>query len=335
MAQPTLELECPSCGANLELDRGFAGGVCRCFDCGTLMTVPADPAHHAPEQLVRPDSPGAPSRPESPTAVEHPDAPGAAATLPDDQTYTTASGQVVHVSADAVPTARRRRTGVRITTAVVFSLFVLLIIGACVGAVLVLMAGPPKPDAAEIAIEQFGYDSSVNPYTLETPNVVGLPIEVSTAVIVDASGSSRGWLSLIQDQLNLGLTRPGKAASVRLVYALDPVPEVFAARDASQPDEEGLKNFQDQFRARGVAPIDAAIALAVEGSPRRIVLVTGRAFYGADADAVTAPLFAADIPIDVIDIGGDNEALRDVADATGGRYVALAERDLQDWYREQ
>lgn len=53
----TLELECPSCSELLELDVGFAGGVCRCSSCGTLMTVP-DESGSGPEKLVRPEDPG-------------------------------------------------------------------------------------------------------------------------------------------------------------------------------------------------------------------------------------------------------------------------------------
>lgn len=77
-----IELECPSCQENLELDAGFAGGVCRCFNCGTLMTVPAD-AQQRPEKLIRPERPGGaarrktarPSRPDRPSAPVAPATP--------------------------------------------------------------------------------------------------------------------------------------------------------------------------------------------------------------------------------------------------------------------
>ena len=35
-----LVLKCTTCGATLELDDAFAGGVCRCIHCGTIQTVP-------------------------------------------------------------------------------------------------------------------------------------------------------------------------------------------------------------------------------------------------------------------------------------------------------
>ncbi len=76
MPQHTIELECPSCRSLLELDAGFAGGVCRCSTCGTMMTVPNDPQRESPERLRRPDRPesakasatagSTPSRPDQP-----------------------------------------------------------------------------------------------------------------------------------------------------------------------------------------------------------------------------------------------------------------------------
>ncbi len=62
----TIELECPSCETLLELDAGFAGGVCRCSNCGTLMTVPQDPQSESPEKLRRPERPDMPERAERP-----------------------------------------------------------------------------------------------------------------------------------------------------------------------------------------------------------------------------------------------------------------------------
>lgn len=76
-----IELECPKCKTLLNLDAGFAGGVCRCSNCGTLMTVPADPSSEKAEEVVgrkrrpeRPRTPEAgsdqPSRPASPQGTD-------------------------------------------------------------------------------------------------------------------------------------------------------------------------------------------------------------------------------------------------------------------------
>lgn len=64
----SIELECPSCKEMLELDTGFAGGVCRCFKCGTMMTVPAEPGRGA-EAISRPDSPSRPDAPPGSSSI--------------------------------------------------------------------------------------------------------------------------------------------------------------------------------------------------------------------------------------------------------------------------
>lgn len=63
----TIELECPTCKSVLELDAGFAGGVCRCSSCGTLMTVPGG-LKTATTRSNRPDRPDRPGRPAAPGA---------------------------------------------------------------------------------------------------------------------------------------------------------------------------------------------------------------------------------------------------------------------------
>lgn len=74
-----LLVECPACGEPLELDGGFAGGVCRCAECGTLMKVPhgSGRASHTSDPDEQPTRPGPPlRRPASPLAAQS-DASGA------------------------------------------------------------------------------------------------------------------------------------------------------------------------------------------------------------------------------------------------------------------
>jgi len=67
-----IRIHCPGCERTLEVDEGFAGGVCRCSECGTMMTVPESRSARAQrvERPPRPDSPVA----EAPTVDEPPDA---------------------------------------------------------------------------------------------------------------------------------------------------------------------------------------------------------------------------------------------------------------------
>ncbi len=78
-----IEMDCPTCGTPLSLDAGFAGGVCRCSGCGTLMTVPRG-AHGRgrSEKKIRPEAPA--GRPSSSATVPE--------TLPREVPVATAEG---------------------------------------------------------------------------------------------------------------------------------------------------------------------------------------------------------------------------------------------------
>ncbi|MEM9883249.1 MAG: hypothetical protein AAF800_10065 [Planctomycetota bacterium] len=49
-----LKLVCPSCSFKLEVDAGFAGGVCRCSSCGAVLSVPRDPQREPPKMIRKP-----------------------------------------------------------------------------------------------------------------------------------------------------------------------------------------------------------------------------------------------------------------------------------------
>lgn len=71
----TLELRCPSCRRELEVDVGFAGGVCRCSHCGALMSVPRRSSGQAEavsraERPDRPDVSSPSARPEAPAGAQ-------------------------------------------------------------------------------------------------------------------------------------------------------------------------------------------------------------------------------------------------------------------------
>jgi len=210
-----INLSCPKCTTELEIDDGFAGGICRCFECGTLMTVPAQSQGQAemltrarPDRPDRPDSPAADSAAESPSAEasappERPEAPqapepttGPEADAADSggkaTTLVTASGREVKVSEDQlkrVAVARRRRVGVRIGTLLV----ILVIIGGLAAAAVLLGLNllrsveqaeqsqtqpDDRPDTDPVKMEDvLAYDPYANPYLTETPNVFGLPLD--------------------------------------------------------------------------------------------------------------------------------------------------------------
>ena len=363
----TLELECPGCGEVLELDAGFAGGVCRCSNCGTLMTVPTESGAGA-EKLERPERPDAPGgRPESPTSAtaETTTAPAGDADAPaeteakaeveaeledesaeqaGEATFTTASGRTVHVDTHAhIPTAeKKQRPMVRAVTAGVIVVVMLVMVGLVGYATVTFLSGPADDDASEAATAQFGYDPSVNIYSLEKANVIGLPLRQRTAIIVDASGDSRRWLTLTQDALRVGLTGADSDAQVGLIYATEAEPSALTEEPQaiSELTPKQVHDFQSQISAAGVAPLTPAIERALEWSPKHIVLITGRALDSEQVDSINALLdeqasgeSGGAIVLDVVLIDQRSDALSSLAESHGGRLVQMTQSQLVRWFR--
>jgi len=253
----TIELRCPSCERELEVDLGFTGGVCRCSDCGTLMSVPSRSSGQA-EAVERTDRPARPSRPDRPAGADAGQAPpaeaqpepeaeaddplaalqqqasgetaGSEASKPkpesDTTTYTTASGQQIEVGRERrIPTARKRKfTRRRVMTYSAVALVTLALTGGVIFAAVHILKQRDVQTRGETfqPTREFSYNagSSTNPFNHQQVNVLGLPLSTGeTAIIVDASETSGDWLSLVKSALAHGLTRSESKATYELIYA--------------------------------------------------------------------------------------------------------------------
>lgn len=401
----TLELECPSCSELLELDVGFAGGVCRCSNCGTLMTVP-DEAGAGPESLSRPDRPEDPSaasaagdslglssaimdRPESPAPVEQ-SAPrssagrsragssrsrgktkgrtkGKAASKRSSTRgkksagtrraraerveagdYRTASGKVIHLDQPTeVPTAVKRRHGVRIATGVIF-MGIVLVIAVVAIAVVVIVAKPPtaeeleQQEAERRAIEDankppFEYDVTANPVTIPFVNVLGLPLTERTAVVVEGSTDSNRWLEPLSQVLAKSLAGKTGKGSVAIYGAtpngvqtlgqgMTPGPSVNVGATAA---------FFNTLNTNGDPAMAAGISYALRGNPTSIVLIVADADDDALAAWDTALKGKDDLLVHVVLIDGYSRALGQWSrDRSDGQFVELIRDDLTDWLED-
>lgn len=342
MAAAQIELECPSCGQVLRLDAGFAGGVCRCSACATLMTVPSDPRASAPERLKRPDTPvGArPERPDTPgqAADTEPapsvDGPGGAGVT----TYTTESGRTVDVEEAKVPTAAARRAARRATTAV-FVAAVAVLVAAAGAAVLLLQAGGGDDPTRDL-VEAYGYDPDANPFTLDEANVLGLPLTGGDAVVLDASSPSQPWLGLAGESAVRAIGKLPDAASVAVVYATDAGPQWLTAAGgltrAGGVDLDALQGDADAMIGRGRPSLGPAVAAVKAAGADRVLLLVGRAVARAEAGAIADGLGDDPPRLDVvlIDVDADDASpLSDVAGETGGRLIEVSSAKLVRWYR--
>lgn len=296
----TLELECPSCQEMLELDAGFAGGVCRCSNCGTLMTVPSDAGRA--ETLSRPSS--APSygvadddddadalaslsEASSGSGLSERGASGrrssgrSAAVEPGE--YRTSSGKVVRLDSTVkVPTANKRKT-VRVATTVIF--FGVVAAGVVAG-VLVILAimssggGPGGTGGGGDAV--VAYDPAANPYELPFANIAGLPVQGSVAVVVEASGDSADWMQPFGDLVSAGLSKPGEGATVGL-YAAGSADNGYAGIDPTPVADLGPDELTDWFAKMPAADepdFAGATRDAIDTAPDTLILVFSNADRG-------------------------------------------------------
>jgi len=372
MANDTLELECPSCSELLELDGGFAGGVCRCFNCGTMMTVPNNPSREKAEKLVRPDAPGGgvaekPGRPEAPgggatapsesslgnpppvaanvgsaapvgsdpvTAANTVDE-TAASTVPAGE-YVTASGKTVHVDSEtAVPTATRRRMGVRAITLGVIILLMLLLLGGTIAAVVLVVNSSGDDDLRTDRYEDvFGYDPEVNPFTLTRPNVLGLPLADNAAIVIDTSRSR--WLTLGADGILAGIEPVSSGDQLTVVLAREGAPTSLPA-EAKPWSDEVAKPIMDELRglrAVGRADLAPAVVAAIEREPEQVVLVSGQNPFPDEIAALEDALKDSGIQFDVIVVNDDSPELSALAEKFGGRSISFSLNRLSGWYQE-
>ena len=333
-----IELDCPGCNQQLELDAGFAGSVCRCFACGMLMTVPKDSALDQAEALQRPESPELPvesvqsARPEFPTEAASP------------TVYATASGKTIRISDLAsIPVARQKRVVVRATTATLFIALTAALVGLCVFVgILLLRSSFSSPVAiqnpTDAALEELGYDPQVNPFRLDHPNLLGLPFQDQTVILIDASRSSRRWLALVKEAIEAGFTTSsGAGRTVGLIYATE---EGGIALDDSMQalqdqDRFSLIQFQAKVEPTGQADLRASLDQALTLKPKHLMLVLGRQLDPNVFEDLENKIRQSTLVLDVIMINQEAPELAQLAEQTGGQAVVLSGAQIRAWFRQR
>ena len=368
-----IELECPHCGDALELDAAFAGGVCRCSTCGTLMTVPADPSKDRAETLTRRDRPDSPSgrvqtpgaRPDVPSArPERPDVPGARPEAPGiersssddlgelagasaaastariippstDELYITSSGKSLKLAASVVPTARKKKKVIRGTIIAAFVLFVLGIVGIIFLAIQLLFSTTDGPKEIEVP-EYVGIDPAVNPIKKSEVNLLNVPLGSEVAIIVDATTFARVWYPQVREIVSHAVSLSA-ANDYMIIPWTDLNPKSFPGKKPGKVAKDQLAKL-DQFLAVSnvgtASPVPFA-ELALEERADQIVLVAGRTLEESElAGLRDAIAKRVDTRFDAIVIGDHDEALEKLAKDNKGRYVSVKLEQVQKWYEE-
>lgn len=338
MASTTIELNCPGCDTSLELDAGFAGGVCRCSTCGTLMTVPADPEAKAPERLHRPESPDAPTeRPETPGET-----PGEAA--PEQEgvtTYTTDTGETVRVDERKIPMAAMKRKAAKWGTIAAFVAVMGVLVAVSVLAI-VILSGPDEGQAREQITEAFGYDPDLNPFTAEDANVLGLPLTPRDAVVLDASASRDNWIGLAGENLANAVGKLGDGARVAALFATEGGPQWLTPEGeltrAGDLDPSAIEQQANEQRSSGRSNLPASVEAALGADPDRLLLVLGRTLEEDEDRDIRAALGDSTVTVDVILVGLGMVAtplVDELAEDFDGRSIEVPVQKLAQWWQNR
>lgn len=342
----TLDIECPSCGEMLELDAGFAGGVCRCSNCGTLMTVPSDAGKA--ESLTRPSSsdsvgsgglssmgvPDPGERHRGRSNAKRGKGKGKksqssqrkrVSTTVEAGEYRTASGKVIRLDETTrVPMAEGKRKQIRAATTAVFFAIVLAVVAIAVVGIIAMMDGPGGPgggsDGGAVV-----YKVEANPYTLEFANVMGLPITDRTAVVIEASEFSEVWIAPVGDMVAAGLTQESKDGEITLIGAGSKPVNFGGGSLRDLPIGAGeVRGWFSKLPVTGTADIAAAITAALKSEPNTLIVVHGDTDM-SDIEAWDKLIAGKDgLTVHTVHIGNSSPELENWAGERGGEAVVLS-----------
>ena len=338
----------------LELDAGFAGGVCRCSNCGTLMTVPSDAGKA--ESLTRPtssasvgagglDAMGVPDSGANPGAN-----PGTRRSTGRSNSskrgkrkkgkskkgrsisakieageYRTSSGKVISVDATTrVPMAESKKKQIRMATTIVFfSIIAAVVVVAAIG--IIAIVDGSNDDATEVA-----YNPAANPYTLNYANVMGLPVDGQVAVVVESSQYSAEWMEAVGDMAVASLNKEAKGSQVALIGAGAAPVLLDGGAMRKLPLTPGeLSGWFDKLPLEGEADMAAAIKSALDLKPDILIVVVG---YADTSDIESWDALVADkegLAVHAVHIGNSSSELQGWMGDRGGEFVVLSVQDIQ------
>ena len=334
----------------LSIDRGFAGGVCCCANCGKLIAVPSDPASQSAEVLVRPQRPRRLDRPDVPGGPGGPGEPAAAkAATPtppvsrapaDDQTlYTTESGRTVRVDTARVPVARRKKQAIRMAVVVGFWLVMASVIAGVVAAVLVMgdsSTGPAPVSAQDAHRRALGFDPDTNPFMSERLNFLGLGVRNNVVLAIDASDARGGWFDHVKLAVVHLARQGGPNLSMQVVFWTEDDPEAHPdAPKAAAGGAEALSIFLESVTARGAAEPVAAVSVALKGQPDQVILVTAQRLFDDQIEPIQSKLeFSPHVRFDALLIDVRIPVLESMIQQRDGTCVTLPARKIAQWVKE-
>lgn len=320
-----ITLTCTHCQAVLNIDDAFAGGVCRCQHCGTIQTVPSrlkagGKSSKSPRSLVRGSAQT-----------------GSDTSLDQLAEVVVSSGISSHMSgmqmaaqrrslesAAAATAAKRRRTfmiaGAAAGAAVLIVILVVVFSGS--------KSGPAGPSAGPGGTGDAA-----------AANFLSVPLtETSTVFVIDRGSSTREGFGLIKDALVKSVERLGPQRSFLVIFwdtGQGALSLPAGSLQLASPDNvDRLRKSLEEVFAFGQSDAMPALQAALAIRPDAVVLLTGKGWDMPQdlVEKVKALRGSGSTRVHTISIGspGQNRALEDLANETGGQYKEITQSQLRN-----
>ncbi len=310
----SIKIRCSQCSKKITIDEAFAGGICRCPYCKSLVDVPADEEEHAAS--ARPAAPNRQAgRPAAPSSKE----------------AASREKRAAAAHHEEIPMANPVKFQ-GIMAIVLLGLFLVMLIAGVIISVEVFWpeaeapAPPPEPP---------------NPYQktrqVQGPVVAG-DIELATPVVycIDTGASMAEYYGYAQLMVESSLeSLDGGRFSIILAGETE---DKFVSGDYLTAHKEGLDKageFMQMAWCSGASDISRALEAALGKKPASVVLMARKEVDGAEK---TAEKFkSAGVPLVVVALSEDAEvqdSLKKLAQAAGGSFRAYGKARLDQWARE-
>jgi hypothetical protein len=192
----------------------------------------------------------------------------------------------------------------------------------------------PIPKRAVVDVLE-DYDPSANPFQLAKPNILGVPLQKKTVVIVDASSSSRDWLGILKIAIQTGTEFSMSGMSIQLVFLTADGVQAFPNEPTAFSDlsPSSMRQFMAEISPDGGEDLTPAFDTALTASPEHIIFVTGRDFTPERVQALSQQLqHSTDLKFDAIIVEAGRSGLEKITESHQGRCVTLTVEKLKEWY---
>jgi hypothetical protein len=314
-----ITLVCTKCSTVLNVDDGFAGGVCRCSACGTIQTVPRK--------------------------GEKPAKAGAGGTVIYERVSREAVNKELEALGEVVTSSGISGTGIfdrsTRTRPVPASrgLWIGIGLGALVAAGGAWLLLRPERDAggADLPAPSVSAPARPQPSVPQGARIGPISLDRSGTIVylIDRGDATRPFTASVQAAVarSLATLSPTRRFQVRYWSANGESPAFpLTPSEPSEFNRNKAAAWMDEVIGGQATDPDASLDAALTEKPSEIVLITGKAWQMDEsfANQAIAKLSASPVRVHVISLGPklDSDPLARLAGRTGGTYLALASDEL-------